>query len=253
MNTKENRARTARETATLLRRCLTAASALCVVGTAIELAMYRHWDSTEQLIPWVALAILAGAIVMFALRPTARVIRVIRPLLGLVALTALFGVYEHVHENFIAGPLDFRYSDKWDQMSTMSQWWHAFTKTVGPAPSLAPGVLFQAALLLFAATLRHPARHETTGNPAELAESVAVDLRDVIRTATRNGHATTVNPDLLNGHASRETTSDGAEAPADAYAGPRTVVDVLTHTVLDLQSRVTSPEHENGANGDGHV
>jgi len=151
------RARTPIDAASLLRVCLTALSALCVLATATELAMLRHWDSTVQLIPWFALGILVVAIALFWVRRTRTTIRVVRGLLALVAIASIVGIYEHLHENFIAGPLDYRYTDRWDQMSRWSQWWAAFSKTVGPAPTLAGGVLLQAALLLYAATLRHPA------------------------------------------------------------------------------------------------
>jgi hypothetical protein len=36
--------------------------------------------------------------------------------------------------------------------------WAAATKTVGPAPTFAPGALAEAALLLLLATVRHPTR-----------------------------------------------------------------------------------------------
>lgn len=38
-----------------MRRGLLALSAVGVVGTAIELAMLRHWGSSAQLVPWFAL------------------------------------------------------------------------------------------------------------------------------------------------------------------------------------------------------
>jgi hypothetical protein len=88
----------------------------------------------------------------------------VRASLVLVAIASIVGVYEHLHENFIAGPLDYRYTDRWDQMSARSQWWAAFSKTVGPAPTLAASVLLQAALLLYAATLRHRALGTNDGS-----------------------------------------------------------------------------------------
>ncbi len=234
MGSMETRARTARETVTLLRHCLTALSALCALGTATELAMYRHWDTQERLIPWYTLGVLVIAQVMFVIRPTAKAIHVIRGLLGLVAISSMFGIYAHIHENYIAGPLDYRYSDKWDSMSTFSQYWHAFSKTVGPAPTLAAGVLFQSALLLFVATLRHPAFRRKTADAA-LAEAVSLDLQDVIRSASLNGSTT-----------SDETEPVAADHAAGEMDGEhrRTVVDVLTHTVLDLRECAATADGE---------
>ena len=43
----------------LLRRGLVALAGIATAGTAVELAMLRHWDGVAQKIPWVALALLA--------------------------------------------------------------------------------------------------------------------------------------------------------------------------------------------------
>jgi hypothetical protein len=53
--------------------------------------------------------------------------------------------------NHDSGPLDQRYADTWESMPATQQWWYAATKTVGPAPTLAPGVLAQTSLLLLLA------------------------------------------------------------------------------------------------------
>jgi hypothetical protein len=42
-------------------------------------------------------------------------------------------------------------------MSEGARWWAALSKTVGPAPPIAPGVLAQASLALLLSTIRHPA------------------------------------------------------------------------------------------------
>ncbi|CAN5230443.1 hypothetical protein BH18CHL2_BH18CHL2_06310 [soil metagenome] len=41
-------------------------------------------------------------------------------------------------------------------MSEGARWWTAFTKSVGPAPTLAPTALANVSLLLLLATRRHP-------------------------------------------------------------------------------------------------
>jgi hypothetical protein len=55
--------------------------------------------------------------------------------------------------NFHAGELDQRFPDTWDSLPLLVRAWYAITKTVWPAPTLAPCVLGQAALLLLLATL----------------------------------------------------------------------------------------------------
>ena len=77
----------------------------------------------------------------------------VRALAMLVLLTSLYGVLEHALVNYDSGPLDQRFADRWDALSPWLQWWYAITRTVGPAPTLAPGMLGQAALTLMLATV----------------------------------------------------------------------------------------------------
>ena len=140
----------------MLRRALIAVGAIGITGTSLDLVMERHWDNLEQLIPWPALAALAVAVALIAVRPSASRLRIARVLCLAVCLLALVGVWRHVTANYEAAPLDFRFAARWDAISEPVRWWLAATKTVGPSPPLAPGVLAQAALALLAAAHRHP-------------------------------------------------------------------------------------------------
>jgi len=128
-----------------------------MAATAIELALSRHWTSAVQLIPWCALGALAVALGLLVATPSRRSLRTVRIVAALVVATAVLGIFEHVLANYHAGPLDFRYESRWAAMSTLSRWWAAATESVGPSPTLAPGVLAQSALCLLFATLGHPA------------------------------------------------------------------------------------------------
>jgi hypothetical protein len=141
----------------VLRRCLLALVGLSAAGTAAELAMLRHWNGWLQLVPWFALAVVGIAAGLLAGRPTRRVVQTVRVLALAVVVCAAAGVYVHVEENYQAGLLDQRYTTTWDSMPVAARWWAAISKTVGPAPPVAPGVLAQAALGLLFATVRHPA------------------------------------------------------------------------------------------------
>ena len=141
----------------IARRLLLALAALAMAGTSVELALERHWDDFVKLIPWFALGVLAVALALVAYRPAARRIAIARVLCVLVIAASAIGVYKHIEENHKAGPLDYRYSETWESMSSAEQWWKAATKAVGPAPVLASGVLAQAALGIIAATVGHPA------------------------------------------------------------------------------------------------
>lgn len=148
---------TTRSLAERLRRFLLLIAAVSIAGTGIELAMLRHWDGIVQLIPWATLVALAASIAALVWRPSARTISVVRTVAVVVGAAAAFGVFEHVRTNYNAGFLDARYATTWVTMSKSSRWWAAFVKTVGPAPSLAPAVLAQAALCIGLATVEHPA------------------------------------------------------------------------------------------------
>jgi len=131
-----------------------------VVGTAVELALSRHWNSPVQFVPWAALAVMAVALALLVARPSRRALVGVRVLAVAVMLTAGFGIFEHALANYDAAPLDFRYTERWATMSAPAKWWAAASEAVGPSPTLAPGVLAQSSLCLLFATLGHPALAE---------------------------------------------------------------------------------------------
>jgi hypothetical protein len=139
------------DTIVLVRRGLVALTVLGFLATAFELATERHWNGLEQLVPWLALAGLAAATAL-ALVPADRGTTAARVLAIVVLGASAYGVLDHVLVNYGAGPLDHRYADTWDSLPVLERSWYALTKTVGPAPTLAPGVLGQSALLLLLAT-----------------------------------------------------------------------------------------------------
>ena len=139
-----------------LRLALLALGGLAGVATAAELATERHWGGFIQLIPWIGLIVIAALIGVVLVRRGHGAVWAVRlACLALVAASA-FGVYKHIAENHTAGPLDFRYQDSWATLSGPSRWWKAATKTVGPAPVLAPGALAFSALCVALATWGAP-------------------------------------------------------------------------------------------------
>lgn len=155
------------EVTSWLRLGLLGLAAAGVAGTAIELATLRHWQSTEQVIPWVVLGILTVSIAAVAIHPSARRIRIVQAVSAASLAAAVFGVYEHIASNLESGPLDATYGPKWDSMSALSHWWAAASGGVGPSPTLAPAVLVQISLCLLLATLAHPALcTRSTNSPA---------------------------------------------------------------------------------------
>ena len=140
----------------VLRWSLVGLAGIGIVGTAAELALERHWDGLEQLIPWAFVGVAVVAFILLVAVPRPAAIWTVR-LLALVVLVGVpIGLWRHINANYNAGFLDYRYADTWPTMSAAGRWFRAATKTVGPAPILAPAVLGQVAVCLLAATLRHP-------------------------------------------------------------------------------------------------
>ncbi|MEA2972146.1 MAG: hypothetical protein QOG82_604 [Actinomycetota bacterium] len=140
-----------------LRLGLLLLAGLGTAGTALELAVLRHWGSTIQLVPWAAVIATAVAVAAMAVRPSSRTVRIVRWVAVALCLVAAFGTYEHVLSNYHAAPLDFRFATRWPTMSAPARWWAAASGAVGPSPALAPAVLAQSALCLLLACVRHPA------------------------------------------------------------------------------------------------
>ncbi|MBV8992643.1 MAG: hypothetical protein JO287_02825 [Pseudonocardiales bacterium] len=189
----------------LLRASLTALTALGIVGTAFVLATLKHWNGAMQLVPWAALVVLAGALAVHAGRP--RCTYLVRTLAMLVLVTSLFGVLEHALVNYDSGPLDQRFADTWEMLSPWLRWWYAITRTVGPAPTLAPGMLGQAAATLLLATIGARAastevpakRHRRNPDPGRFAGLTYVRSETLVAAAAA-GAARRVNEFAPNRH-----------------------------------------------------
>jgi hypothetical protein len=147
----------AADTSTLLRAGVLALVAFGIVGTTVELVFLRHWSTATESIVWPVMLALAAAFAALVLRPSMRVVQAVRVVAVVASAFALIGIGFHVVENLDAGPLDRLYAARWDTMSAVEQWFDAITGAVGPAPTLAPGVLAEMGLGLLLATVRHPA------------------------------------------------------------------------------------------------
>ena len=137
-----------------------------IAGSALDLAFARHWQSLEQAIAWGGIGLALAALALLRIRPTSRRVWASRVLAALVVIVALVGMWRHVVANYEAAPLDFRYETRWAQMSPMQQWWAASTGAVGPAPSLAPAVLAQAAVCVLLASVGVRTESEANSRPS---------------------------------------------------------------------------------------
>lgn len=144
------------DTAGGLRVGLLLIAAAGALGTALELALDRHWGGFYQWLPWPAvIATLMAAVVMLR-RPTSRSVTIIRGVCACVALVGAAGVLRHIISNYETAPLDAVYGLKWDSMSQVARWWASASGGVGPAPPLAPAALAIDAACVTLATWRFP-------------------------------------------------------------------------------------------------
>lgn len=135
------------------RASLVVLAVLTWIGTAVELAMLRHWNSATQLVPWFVLAVLAVAIAAYVVRPTRTVVRAVRVVAIAAALGAAWGAKEHIEANLVAGAASPVLGDRWGSFSTVYRWWLAATGGAGDTPPLAPGFLALTGIILALATL----------------------------------------------------------------------------------------------------
>jgi hypothetical protein len=140
-----------------IRKSVILVAAIGIGGLAAELVIERHWGTPVRYVPWLALAALGWAVLRLWRGPTPRQVRATRVIAIAAMAAAALGVALHINENYTAGPLDQTYSLIWDTMSEPQRWWAAFSKSLGPAPTFAPGALALIGLLVLVATQRHPA------------------------------------------------------------------------------------------------
>jgi hypothetical protein len=141
-----------------LRLGLAGIAGLGSAGTALELALARHWGDLYQWMPWPAVVLMLAATAVMLRSPGPRAVRWVRTACVLVCAVAALGVLRHVVSNYQTAPLDAVYGLKWESMSQPARWWAAASGAVGPSPALAPGALAMTALCLLLATWRYPAR-----------------------------------------------------------------------------------------------
>jgi hypothetical protein len=138
-----------------LRGLLLALLLFAIVGLVPELVLLEHYDSIEQWIPLVMLAVSLVATLVLWRRPSRRTLTAFRVVMGLCVAVALLGLYYH-----FAGNVEFAL-ERNPSLSGLPLVWKALG---GATPTLAPGALAQVGLLGLVYAYRHPAGggNETT-------------------------------------------------------------------------------------------
>lgn len=134
-------------TLTFIRRFLLASLGVGIVGTAAELILLGHVDSTAQWIPIVALAAAAPLLMWHATRPGSLTVRLIQLLMGAFIVSGIVGVGLHYDGN-----VEFE-----RELHPKDAGLTFLRHTVaGATPVLAPGSMVLLGLLGIAHTYRHP-------------------------------------------------------------------------------------------------
>lgn len=131
-----------------LRRFLLVMGGMSCVALPVELLLDGHTESRVQLLPFVLCGLLLAGTLAFARwtgRTTGRLLRLACTIAG---LGGVFGMWEHIAHNYTF-EAEIR-----PTAPTGTLLWEALQ---GASPLLAPGALLLVALLLGAATWRHPA------------------------------------------------------------------------------------------------
>lgn len=131
-----------------LRHLLLALILIGTVGLEVELALLRHAETRNQLIPHVALAIGLISTVAVYVRPGRATLRPFQGVMLAFLLVGALGVYLHVQGN-----VEFAL-ERDPSLSGVALIWKALR---GATPALAPGALAQLGLLGLIYSYRHPA------------------------------------------------------------------------------------------------
>ena len=139
-----------------LRQLLLALILVGTVGLEVELALLRHAETRNQLIPHVALLTGLIATVAVYVRPGPVTLRSFQTVMFVFLVVGALGVYLHVQGN-----VEFAL-ERDPSISGAGLFWKALR---GATPALAPGALAQLGLLGILYSYRHPAlaRHSAPG------------------------------------------------------------------------------------------
>jgi hypothetical protein len=148
------------ETAQVLRRIILGIIAFGAVGTAVELLLIGHYKEIAQWLPLVLLVLTAVGIILMIQKPTPTTLRLFRWLMAIMAVSALAGLYFHLHGN-----VEFK-QETHPEVTGLSLYWQALK---GGIPVFAPGMMAYMGLLGLGFTFKHPNWQRVTAPAKEPA------------------------------------------------------------------------------------
>lgn len=139
-----------------LRQFLLAIAGLIFLATPVELLLVEHFDSPQQIIPFILCALGVSAVAAALLRPQRRTLLALRWAMLLAILGGAIGAYLHIANN-VAFELEIRPNAALGAV--------LIDALGGASPLLAPGILALAGILAIAATYYHPSLHSQEKQP----------------------------------------------------------------------------------------
>jgi hypothetical protein len=118
-----------------------------LIGTGTELYLLGHYEDRFQWAPLLSLAVGVILTAAVAVRPTARLVKVLRVIMALYVPVAVFGLYLHITSN-VEFEVEMRPSIDGFELIRES--------LTGAIPALAPGAMLQLGLIGLLACFRHP-------------------------------------------------------------------------------------------------
>ncbi|TDQ33363.1 hypothetical protein [Zeaxanthinibacter enoshimensis] len=120
------------------RQVIVAALLFMMVGTGLELVLIDHYEDLLQLIPLVCIALAMVLVLVLLFYRTRFTIGFFKLVLGVSALSGLYGTFLHLQANY-----EFE-----QEMQPTADDWHLLVESLsGALPALAPGSMIVLALL----------------------------------------------------------------------------------------------------------
>ncbi|MCI4671777.1 MAG: hypothetical protein MRZ79_26785 [Bacteroidia bacterium] len=121
-----------------LKQVIVWALLFMMIGTSMELYLLGHYEDSKQFIPLTCIGISLLFMVILQFQRSGMMIKVFRLLMGLTALSGLYGVYLHLLANY-----EFE-----QEMKPTESAWNLFLESLsGALPALAPASMIVLALI----------------------------------------------------------------------------------------------------------
>lgn len=124
-----------------LRQAIVGALLFMLVGTGMELYLLDHYEDVQQLIPLLCIGTSLVLVLVLLITPALWAIRSFQVLMGLTALSGVYGAFLHLQAN---------YEFEREMKPTATSWESWLESLSGALPALAPGSMIVLAVIGYA-------------------------------------------------------------------------------------------------------